>query len=495
MNTVIGLDIGTTDCKAIALDERGEVIASFQEKYELRVPRPGWAEQDCSEVWQAAMKALVELSKGVSSSSMLAIGLSGAMHSLVTVDEHDEPLAPAMTWADQRASVVTEALRKEADPIALYRRTGCPLQAIYFLARARWCVDAGRQKFARVVSIKELILHRLTGVWAIDFGMASTTGLLDIHSRQWDTEALSLARIEASQLSPLISSQALVGSVTPQAARMTGLPAGLPVVAGGSDGGMAMVGVQERTVITVGTSGAVRRIASAPVLDDQARTWCYVQDNGPGDAGNKSDTNNAKWLVGGAINNGGLAAQWAKEKFYPHDDFETMFHEVSEVDAGSAGVMCLPYLTGERSPYWNTHLRATLSGIGLEHSRAHIARAVLEGVAYCLADVWEILANVNGDSSAEHPGSDTGDTSIRLSGGITRSPEWSQIVCDVLGIPLHLTKGADASATGAAMIAWEARGKPINLPQEEPIMLTPDPSRHALYQELHRVFQERGRNK
>jgi gluconokinase len=506
MDIITGLDIGTTDCKAIALDERGQVVASFQEKYDLSISKPGWAEQDSRQVWQAVAKALADLSSKLSPSSILGIGLSGAMHSLLMLDEHDEPLAPAMTWADQRAAAITQTLRRQCDPLALYRRTGCPLQATYHLAKARWCVDESGKHFARLVSIKEYAQYLLTGVWAIDFGLASTTGLLDMQRRAWDSEALSLAGIPASQLSTPVPSQAVVGRVTQEAARLTGLPAGLPVVAGGSDGGMAMVGVQERTVVTVGTSGAVRMVSPMPLLDPQARTWCYIQDvvlddgqasAAAGGAQGNTDNGQAKthWLVGGAINNGGLAAQWAKEKFYPHEDFEAMFQEVSAIEPGAAGVMCLPYLAGERTPYWDANRRASLSGLGLEHSRAHIARAVLEGVAFCLADVWDILEQIRQASNAGGSADESdGENVARLGGGIIHSPVWSQIVCDVLGISMRIVQGADASATGAALTAGAAAGHPIKLQQGQPTTLTPDASKHAVYEGLHRAFQERARN-
>lgn len=428
MQFIIGLDIGTTACKAIALDDRGQVVASTQEYYALSVPQQGWVEQQIEEIWHAVAKGLTHLSFQLPTASIIGIGLSGAMHSVILLDGHDEPLAPAITWADQRAEACAQALRAQIDSISLYQRTGCPLQPMYHPAKVRWCVDITGKRFARIVSIKESILHRLTGIWAIDLGLASTTGLLNIHQHRWDAQALSLAGIAETQLSPLVSCESVVGTITHEAAGLTGLPKGLPVVAGGSDGGMAMVGAKEHTVITVGTSGAIRRVASSPLLDSQARTWCYVQDA-------------SHWLVGGAINNGGLAAQWAKEKFYPHDDYETMFEEVAGIEPGAAGVMCLPYLTGERSPHWNAQVRATLSGIGLEHSRGHIARAVLEGVAFCLADVWEIVGHAS---------------SAGLTGGITQSLAWSQIVCDVLGVPMDLAREADASAIGAARTTFVA---------------------------------------
>jgi len=385
------------------------------------------------------------------------------MHSVMMLDGHDEALAPAITWADQRAEACAQALRAQVDSLSLYQRTGCLLQAMYHPAKVRWYVDMVGKRFARIVSIKEFMLHRLTGIWALDLGLASTTGLLNMHQHRWDAEALSLAGIADTHLSPLVSSDAVVGTITSEAARVTGLPEGLPVVAGGSDGGMAMVGARENTVITVGTSGAIRCVVSSPRLDAQARTWCYVQDA-------------SHWLAGGAINNGGLAAQWAKEKFYPHDDYETMFEEVAGIEPGAAGVMCLPYLTGERSPHWNAQIRATLSGIGLEHSRGHIARAVLEGVAFCLADVWEIVGHAR---------------SARLTGGITHSLAWSQIVCDVLGVPMSLAREADASAIGAARTTFVALSQRLPLPQESPITLVPDPSRHALYSGLHQAFRDR----
>jgi sugar (pentulose or hexulose) kinase len=169
-------------------------------------------------------------------------------------------------------------------------------------------------------------------------------------------------------------------------------------------------------------------------------------------------------------------AQWAREKFYPQESFETMLGEAAQVPAGSGGVVFLPYLSGERSPHWNPWERAMISGIGLEHSRAHIARAALEGVAFCLAEVWEIVG---------------GDTSARLTGGITRAHVWSQMVCDVLGAPLELMEAADASAVGAARLGWSAlAGSMPALPQPDAV-LTPDPGHHAVYQRCYAEFKER----
>ncbi|HEX9067750.1 MAG TPA: gluconokinase [Ktedonobacterales bacterium] len=463
MNLVIGLDLGTTTCKALALTPSGEVAASASATYPLLTPQPGWAEQDPTVVWRVAAQTLSAVCQQLGATAITAIGLSGAMHSALPLDTHDLPLAHAMTWADQRATPQAEAQRAQTDPLALYQRTGCPQQALYLPAKGRYWADQLGPRLARLVSLKEYVAWQLTGAWAVDDALASTTGLLDIHTRRWDAEALSLAGLTPAQLSTLVSSEATIGQVTAPAASATGLPVGTPVIAGGSDGGMAQVGMNDAIVITVGTSGAIRQVVSQPRLDSQARTWCYAQDA-------------MHWLAGGAINNGGIVAQWAQRHFYPNEPIEVMDREVGEIAPGAEGVMAHPYLTGDRTPHWNATARATLSGFGVEHTRAHLARALLEGVAFCLADVWELVGNAS---------------EVWLTGGITQAPVWAQIVSDVLGVPLGLAAGADASAEGAARTALAAAGTALPPRPSPRARLEPDSARHETYSALHRLFQER----
>ncbi len=463
MDLVIGLDLGTTACKAVALDDAGQVAAATSATYPLYAPQSGWAEQDVSEIWNGAVEALNKLVRKVDVPIIRALSLSGAMHSLQLLDKNDQPISRALTWADQRAAPQVEGLRAQADSQSVYQRTGCPLVSIYYPAKLRWCRENQRSDFQRVVAIKEFVFNQLTGAWASDLSLASATGLLDIRTCSWAAEMLALAGVTANQLPPLVASSAIPGKITAAAAGLTGLPVGLPVVIGGSDGGMAMLGAGGSTVITVGTSGAIRRVVPEPLLDSRARTWCYVLDE-------------KHWLAGGAINNGGLVAQWAREQFYPQESFELMLQEAGQVPAGSGGVVFLPYLSGERSPHWNPWERALISGIGLEHSRAHIARAALEGVAFCLAEVWEIVG---------------GSDSARLTGGITHARLWSQILCDVLGVPLELMEAADASAVGAARLGWSALGREMPPLPAPDVTLTPDPGRHEIYQRCYREFQQR----
>ena len=481
MALLIGLDLGTTSCKAVALTAEGRLLAAASTTYSLQWPQPGWAEQDVWKVWRGTAEALQALAAQLLPAQVTGICLSGAMHSLFPVDDEATPLAPAMAWADNRAAPQATALSARTDPHTLYQRTGCPLCSTYHVARLRWWFEQAlqvAQRATRFIAIKDWILHRLTGVWATDLSMASATGLLDIHRLAWDEEALSLAGVSVERLPPLVVASTVVGELTKRAADETGLPAGIPVVAGGSDGGLANLGAGAVTsgqvVVTVGTSGAIRRVLDYPWLDEEERTWCYVLMEG-------------RWFAGGAINNGGLALQWVRERFYPElpaeAGYEQLLTDAAAIPPGAGGVLMLPYFTGERSPHWNAAARAIIYGLGLEHSRAHVARATLEAVAFCLADVWQALAE--GNEPAEP---------ARLTGGIVRAPIWVQILADVLGIPLAPVQIADASALGAAILGhWALGNIPAlaeggALPRLD-LILEPDPQRHAFYSARHQAFQ------
>ena len=485
---VIGLDLGTTNCKAVALGPDGQLLASASRAYPLHTPRAAWAEQQAGDLWDGAAAALSELASLVPLSQLAGLCLSGAMHSVLPVDSQNNPLAPAMTWADQRAAAQAEDLRQNPQANGLLGRVGCPLVYIYHPARLRWWFEdapAIAGQAARFVALKDWILFQLTGVWATDWGLASTTGLLDIHRLAWDDEALALAGVNSGQLAPLVSPLQKVGGLTLEAAHLTGLPGGLPVVAGTSDGGTANLGsgavLPGQAVITVGTSGAVRKIVDRPQVDLAGRTWCYVMAED-------------RWFSGGAINNGGLALQWMRSRFYAEfpgeEGFTRLMADAAEIDPGAGGVQVLPYFAGERSPYWNPAARAVITGLGLEHDRQHVARAALEGVAYCLADVWEALGNDLVQEINAIPGG------ARLTGGITRSPAWAGIVADVLGIPLTLVETADASAVGAAMLGQVALGIASSLDAVAQCIvpgetLQPDLARHRFYLQEHRRFQQR----
>jgi len=491
MEYYIGLDLGTSRCKAVALSTGGEILAKASAPYGLSKPHPGWVEQDPAQVWQSARSCLKQLMEQRPGARATGLGLSGAMHSFFPVDSQGQPLSAAMTWADSRAQSQAETLRRNPQAGAWMQRSGCPLQPQYFPARLIWWRERQPEIFqhaAYFVGLKDWILYRLSGVWVMDLGMASTTGLLDIHNLQWDAQALDLAGVSSQRLPALAAPSQKVANLKPEVARQLGLPAELPLIAGSDDGGLANLGSgatqAQQVIISVGTSGAVRVITDQPAPDPSGKTWCYYLED-------------STWYAGGAINNGGLALQWVKQRFYSNQQdsqvYAQIMQEVAKVPPGAGGVMLLPYFFGERSPIWDAGLRATFTGLSLTTGRSQIARAALEAVAFTLADVWQAL---NLPQPSDKP--------AHLTGGITHSEYWVQILADVLGVPLRASRRADASATGAAILAALALGngtqalstifsngignKFPKLLETHQAPVQPSRERYAIYRELHRKF-------
>jgi gluconokinase len=479
----IGLDLGTTNVKGVALSRGGRLLGSAARSLRTAAPHDGWAEQDPEEVWAAAAAVLRETAQAVAPRPVAGLALSGAMHTCLPIASDGSPLAPALTWADRRAAGQCLRLRAQADLDGLYRRTGCPLQPIYHLPRLRFWLEEAPELAGRAAlfaGLKDFVLYRLTGRWTSDHSTASATGLLDIRECRWDRGALELAGVGAERLPPLASPLAEAGPLTEPAAGQTGLPSGLPVICGATDGALANLGsgaaLPGQSVITVGTSGAVRLLVPEPLLDANPahRTWCYLLDQG-------------RWFAGGAVNNAGLAVQWVHDLFYTGEPgaagFDRLFAEAAGAPVGAAGLRCLPFFAGERSPYFRADARAAFVGLGWEHRRGHLARAVLDAVALRLADIWEIL------------GAQATEEAVRLTGAIVRSPVWAQILCDALGVDMAAVQEADASVLGAGLLARAALDPALSLEKLAALARPgrrwqPDPARHAEYRRLLEQFRE-----
>lgn len=451
-DVTIGVDLGTTSVKALALDSAGRVVARSGGGYPLHSGTDGSAVQDAEQVVAVALDALSALHRQLAGVTVRAIVPSAAMHSLVLLDRSGRVMGPALTWADTRPALTLPQLRAQLDPAWSYPRTGCPLQAPYHPARLWWLRQTQPDVFGTVghfVSLTDLLLHRLTGHWATSVGLASTTGLWNLQASRWDPELLAALGIQPGRLPTVLDAREPVGPV------LAGPWRGVPVLAGSSDGALANLGTGaalEDVVVTVGTSGAVRRLSARPHLDPLARSWSYRLDL-------------QTHLVGGAINNGGLLLDWVRRSWYSDLDtatgFARLLHDAGEVPAGADGLTLLPYLSGERSPHWRADLRATLHGLTLAHGRAQVARAALEAVAFSLAQVRAL--------DEETPGS-----RVYSTGGLAADPGWNRLLASVLGVPVHLLEAGDASATGAALLGHEratlqalqreARTRPAVLP-------------------------------
>ncbi len=461
MAYVVGVDIGTSSTRAVLFDTAGRQVASCAQPYALKSPVPGAAEQYADEILQATFQVVADVvaGSGISSGQLLGVSFSAAMHTLLLVDEADRPLTPMYTWADNRSDRWAE-VAKQKDP-QLYERTGLPAHPMSPVVKLMWLWDELPEvcaEAARVVSIKEYVLWHWCGEWVVDHSIASATGLLNLRALDWDGAAVSLAGIRREQLSALVPTMHVLAVQREPAQRM-GIRDGLPVVVGASDGVLANVGVGAiapgTAAITLGTSGAVRRVVNQPVTDSQAQLFCYALTEG-------------RWVMGGAVNNGGIALQWARDSLVPYSvplrtdlmdaeprqsrsvrmTYARMTDMARAIAPGADGLIFHPYLLGERAPLWNAQARASFFGLGREHTQAHLVRAVMEGVIYNLHAVFEALVQAGGEV-----------TTLRASGGFAQSDVWQQILADVCDRTVEIPAVIESSAFGAAGLALVALGE------------------------------------
>jgi gluconokinase len=371
------------------------------------------------------------------------VSFSAAMHSLLALDGDGEPITPSLTYADARAIRQAVRVRREHDGLSIHRRTGTPIHPMSPLTKLLWFREADPQTFERAVrwvSVKEYVLLKLCGEAVVDHSIASATGLLNLKSLEWDQGALELLGLDPERLSrPVPATHVLEGLGGTYAEEM-GLDPQTPFVVGANDGVLANVGVGATgpgtVACSIGTSGAVRSVVREPLVDEAGRLFCYALVEG-------------MWVVGGAINSGGLALSWLRENVLDLEDapYEVMDDLAGSVPAGSDGLIFLPYLAGERAPQWDAGARAVLFGLGLRHGRGHLVRAVMEGVAYQMRAVARVLEEVTGRPEE-----------VRATGGFSGSDVWRQVLADVLGHEVLYPDSPDGSCFGAALLGMMAMG-------------------------------------
>jgi gluconokinase len=442
-NVVLGVDIGTTSAKAVAFDTDARELGRGEAGYPLLEPEHGQAVQEPAVVVDATLASIRAATSAAreQGARIAALSFSGAMHSLVGLDAQGRALTPLVTWGDMRATEQAERLRAEHPE--LHDRTGTPLHPMSPLPKLVWFAEHEPETFSAVrrwAGIKELVVARLTGTWAVDHSVASATGLLNLRELDWDGEALAIAGIDAEALSPLVPTTHRLELEAAPAADL-GLEGDMALIVGAADGPLANLGVgavhHGVAACSIGTSGALRLMVERPVVDPQRRVFCYALLPG-------------HWIVGGAINNGGAVLRWAGEALAPDlgPHAEARLLELAgDVRAGSEGLLMLPYLLSERAPHWSTVARGAYIGLTRHHDRGHLVRAALEGVCLQLAVV---LASVR----------DAGNEvrEIRATGGFARSDLWRQMLADALGMPIGFPAGHEGSAFWAALLAMDALG-------------------------------------
>jgi xylulokinase len=416
MTTLVGLDVGTTGVKALAITSDGEVVASAEEGYALSTPQPGWSEQDPADWWHASRAALSRL--GVDAT---ATGLSGQMHGLVCLDESGSVLRPAILWNDQRTAAECAEIEDRVGLERLVSLTGNRALTGFTAPKLLWLRRHEPEVYARIHRIclpKDYVRLRLTGEWAIDAADASGTLFFDVAHRRWSADVLDALEIPAAWLPPVQESTDVAGAGDQQAAAL-----GVGVIEPGT------------VSVVLGTSGVVLAALEGYAHDPQARVHAFCHA--------VPDT----WEAMGVMLNAAGALRWFRDVLAPETSFDELTADAGRCDAGADGALFLPYLQGERTPHADPDARASFSGLTLRHERGTLVRAVLEGVAFGLRDSLELLRDLG--VSPERG---------RVSGGGARSPLWLEIVASVLGLPLERCAVDEGSAYGAALLAGVASG-------------------------------------
>jgi xylulokinase len=452
MAYLMGIDVGTTGSKTLLVDEGGEVISSATVEYPMHTPHPLWAEQDPADWWKATAKGIQSVLSDVEASEVKGLGLTGQMHGLVLLGSSREVLRPCIMWNDQRTGPQCAAITERLGFDKVIEWTGNPVLPGFTAPKIVWVRENEPHVYARTARVllpKDFIRYRLTDEFATDKGGASGTSLLNVVGRTWSQEMIEALDIPPEWLPPSFEGPEVTGTVTPQAAELTGLPEGLPVVAGGGDQEAQAVGTgivrQGLVSATLGTSGVVFAHTDEPLVDSQGRLQSYCHAV-PG-----------KWHVMGVMLSAGGSLRWFRDALgrlekmaadlTGRDPYEYLTAEAARAPAGSEGLIFLPYLTGERMPYSDPNARGAFFGLTVRHDKAHLVRSVLEGVAYGLRDLLELVRDYG-----------LGIEQVRASGGGARSELWRQILADVFATELVTINVTEGAAFGAALLAGVGAG-------------------------------------
>jgi len=483
MKYFLGIDVSTTGSKTLLMDRTGTVIGTCSTPHLLSTPKPLWSEQNPQEWWHATVNSIQTLLKKtmIQSNAIAAIGLTGQMHGLVLLDEDGNVLRPAILWNDQRTQAQCDEIHQRIGKERLIQITGNVALTGFTAPKILWVAQNEPEVYARVRQVllpKDYIRYRLTGRYAMDKADGSGTILFEIKSRNWSPEILSALEIDPAWMPPTFEGPEFTGVVTAEAADLTGLLAGTPVAAGGGDQAAQAVGVGavEPGIIglTVGTSGVVFATTPTALIEPEGRlhAFCHAV---PG-----------RWHLMGVMLSAAGSLQWYRDTLAPNVSFDELLKEAEDAPTGSEGLQFLPYLSGERTPYPDPLARGALIGLTLRHTRAHMTRAVLEGVAFGLKDSFTLIQNAGLKEI----------TQVRASGGGTKGALWRQILASVLNTELVTVNTSEGAAFGAALLAGVGAGYWHNVQEacQQTVKITgsepPDPKQVEVYQQSYALFNE-----
>lgn len=455
MSIFLGIDIGTSGTKTLAMREDGQILATSTFEYPLDCPRPGWSEQDPSHWWEAAVKGVRAVLKAgkIKPNSVKGIGLSGQMHGSVFLDRSHQVIRPALLWNDQRTAAECEEIEQKAGGrkkligmVANPALTGFTAPKILWLRNNE---PRNYEKLARVLLPKDYVRLKLTGEFATEVSDASGTLLLDVKKRKWSKRLLTRLELDPSLLPAVYESEDVTGKLSKDAATQMGLPVGVPVVGGAGDQAAGAIGngIVKKGVVsaTMGTSGVMFAHSDEVQIDPEGRvhTFCHAV--------------RGKWHVMGCVLSAGGSLQWYRNqlgeaevraaKRKKIDPYELITEQAAQAPAGSEGLIFLPYLTGERTPHADPHARGAWIGLSLRHGRSHLIRSIIEGATYAMRDCLEIIQEM-----------DIPVRQIRVSGGGAQSAFWRSVQADIYGKNVCTINAEQGPAYGVALLAAAGTG-------------------------------------
>ena len=448
MPYALGADIGTEGTKVLVIDEQGRIVKKAYSSYTFDVPRSGWAEQDPEVWWNAFRSCLRELwSNGISSADIMAIGVAGQMHSSVLLDESGAAVTKSILWNDTRTKDVCDEILQSVGHERYQTLTCNSLLPGFTLGKLLWVKKHLPDVYERIHHVlmpKDFINYRLTERLTADVSDASGTGIFDVRNRRWQQSLMTELDLPEAWFPPVFESGAVIGTVTFAASETTGLQAGTVVIAGAADNAAAAVGMgvvdMGKGLVSIGTSGVVLcGLGEAPSTQQAAtqnptlHVFCHAIPD--------------MWYGMGVTLAAGASLRWFRDSMEHGASYDSLMDAAAESERGSNGLIYLPFLAGERTPYNSDQLRAGFLGIHLQHKQAHFVRSVLEGVAYSLRDCLEVVQSLN-QNVAE----------FVVTGGVVNSPLWLQILSDILNMPLAVRNYSEGAAYGVAALAGAAQG-------------------------------------
>ncbi len=479
MTVLVGLDIGTSGARAIAVDPAGAVVAEATHEYPLLSPRPGWTEQHPQVWWDATRQVLGRLGAQLGS-QVAGVGLTGQMHGAVVLDSGDRVIRPALLWNDQRTEAQCREITDLVGRDRLIGITGNPALTGFQAPKLVWLREEEPESFTRIARVllpKDYIRLRLTGDHATDASDASGTLLLDLRRRDWSRELLDTLALPLEWMPIVHESPAVAGRLLPRIAAELRLPAAIPVVAGAGDNAAAAIGngiVRGGLVSSsIGTSGVIFAHTPGPSPEPGGRlhAFCHAV---PG----------SYHLMGVTLSAGG-SLRWWRDALGDGHAYDELTELAATAPPGAEGLVFLPHLAGERTPHLDPAARGAFFGLTARHGLAHLTRALMEGVTFSLRECMELMTGLGVIVDQ-----------VRATGGGSRSAFWRQLQADVYGMPVHRTAADEGPAYGAALLAGVGAGLYRSVEEcaavvrLRPEVAEPDPVRSRLYDEYFEAYRE-----